>query len=320
MALSLDSINFDYGNQTIEAIPVQNLIRHGLRRLTPLPIPACNGLILISHYDVNKIWVLWNPLTQEFYELPEYDCTDFDLHGSGLGYDCADDDFKVVRINRKYHTQNHLDKTLIYSLKYDSWKWIKDCPVDISWWSQGIYLNGALYWMSWDYIIALDLSTKDYRQLPLPFVDSELRTYSDVNLDVLSGCLVVSCKRETKFDGWVMKENGRNISWTKLFSFPNLDDIGDMGHLRLITYSKSYKHVLLQHNKKEFFWLDTDNSSAKKIQMHGHYRRFSCQVWQRSLFRFENIVDGGEDIGAKRTGRVKKMMEKKRLKLEITIT
>ncbi|KAG8372620.1 hypothetical protein BUALT_Bualt12G0085600 [Buddleja alternifolia] len=312
-SLSLDSLNFDYGNQTIEATPVKNLIRPGLPRLTPLPIASCNGLILITHSNVNKIWVLWNPLTQEFYELPEYDCPDLRFEACGLGYDCADDDYKVVRIDRMYHSQNSVYKTLVYSLKYDSWKWINDCPVNVSGRSQGIYLNGVLYWMSWDCIIALDFSTEDYRQLPLPSVGSEQRTYSDVNLDVLGGCLVVSCKHKTKrFDGWVMKENGGNISWTKLFSFPNLHDIGYMGHLRPITYSKSNRHVLVQHNN-DFFWLDTDSNTAKKIQIHGLSRSFSCQVWQGSLFRLENIVGGDEGIGAKRTGRVKEMRAKKRL-------
>ncbi|KAG8372622.1 hypothetical protein BUALT_Bualt12G0085800 [Buddleja alternifolia] len=117
-------------------------------------------------------WVLWNPLIQELYELPGYDCADLHLQASGLGYDCAHDDYKVVRIDEIHHNGSYVYKTLVYSLKFDSWKWIKDCPCGPRQFSQGVYLNGILYWMSTHFIIALDLSTEDYRQLSFPSVFS----------------------------------------------------------------------------------------------------------------------------------------------------
>ncbi|KAG8372629.1 hypothetical protein BUALT_Bualt12G0086500 [Buddleja alternifolia] len=159
-SLPLHSLNFDYGNQTIEATPVKNLILPGVPRIPTLPVASCNGLILISHYDVNKIWVLWNPLTKECYELPELDFADLRLIGSGLGYDSVDDDYKVVRIDEMYLNRKFVYKTLIYSLRNDSWKWIKNCPCDFRRNSRGVYLNDTLYWLSWDFIIALDLSTE----------------------------------------------------------------------------------------------------------------------------------------------------------------
>ncbi|KAG8372623.1 hypothetical protein BUALT_Bualt12G0085900 [Buddleja alternifolia] len=318
-SLSLDSINFVRHDQTIEETKVKNLIGRGLPRLTTLPVTSCNGLILISRYEAKKIWVLWNPLTQDYHELPECDA-DSHLEGWGLGYDCVDDDYKVVRINLVFLNEGLVHKTYIYSLKFNSWKWIKDCPGDFHVRSQGLYLNGALYWLSKSFIIALDLSTEDYRQLPLPSLrtDPYRREDRKMNLDVLGGCLVLSCKdnyRKDRFEGWAMKDDGGKISWTKLFSLKELEDIGAMGQLRPITYSKSNRRVLIQHNNKHFFWLNTVNNSAKKIRMQGLSRNFSCQVWKSNLFRLGNIVGG-----AKRTGRVKKMRAKKRLKLDVTIS
>ncbi|KAG8372624.1 hypothetical protein BUALT_Bualt12G0086000 [Buddleja alternifolia] len=329
-SLSLDSINFVDRHQTIVETQVKNLIRRSVPRLTTLPVASCHGLVLLSHDEAKKIWVLWNPLTQEYYDLPECGA-DLHLEGCGLGYDILNDDYKVVRINRIFLNREIVHRTLIYSLKFNSWKWIKDCPGDLGIHSQGLYLNGALYWlssnfMSSNFIIVLDLSTEDYHQLPLPSLDTKRMVDRKMNLDVLGGCLVLSCiyshnyMRERLY-GWEMKDDGGNVSWTKLFSFEESDDnfLGCMRKtLRPITYSKSNRRVLLQCDH-EFFWLNTDDNCAKKVRIHGlrgsFSGSFSCQVWQASLFRL------GDVVGAKRIERVKKRRRaKKRLQLEVTIT
>ncbi|KAI3443977.1 hypothetical protein Pfo_000642 [Paulownia fortunei] len=70
-SLSLDSLIYADGQQTINVTHVKTLIRRGVPRLPDLPLPKLD--------------------------------TDLCLMGRGLGYDYAADDYKVVRIDKKYH-------------------------------------------------------------------------------------------------------------------------------------------------------------------------------------------------------------------------
>ncbi|KAG8362588.1 hypothetical protein BUALT_BualtUnG0060800 [Buddleja alternifolia] len=309
-------------HQSSSTILGQLLVRNEMGgRLSCLSLDSIN---FVHHRQHQKIEVLWNPLTHEYYDLPERDA-DLHLDGWGLGYDILRDDFKIVRINRMFLNRELVLKTLIYSLKLNSWKWSKDYPAESFMRSdRGLYLNGALYWLSKSFVIALDLSTEDYSQLPFPSLSTEQWVDRRVNLDVLGGFLVQSCNYYRycgieRVDGWEMKDDGGKISWTKLFSFEvSKDDFFgcEVKKLRPITYSKSNRHVLLQRDH-EFFWLNTDDNCVKKLRIHGLRGSlcgsFSCQLWQGSLFRLGDIV------GAKRIERVKKRRAKKRLKLDVTI-
>ncbi|KAK6135608.1 hypothetical protein DH2020_030656 [Rehmannia glutinosa] len=313
-SISLDSLNYIDGLQKIEVIHVKTLSLRGVPRLPALPVASCNGLILISHFEINKIWVIWNPLTKEFHELPELDI-DEHLKASGLGYDSASDDYKVVRIDEIWHNQKlwvnnqKFYRTLVYSMKSDSWKRIKNCPGDFAiapiGSDQGFFLNGALHWRSRDKIITLDLATEEYRQLSLPPVPRKPGKPFETYLDALGGCLVVSFYYIIeRLDGWVMKDYGVEKSWTKLFSFGKLDVIGAMqGNLRPVAYFKSKGQVVLQYYDK-FFWLDIEKNISKKVTILGIPSCFSSQICPGSLFRLSDSVGGS--VALKSTAGVKR--------------
>ncbi|PIM98048.1 hypothetical protein CDL12_29471 [Handroanthus impetiginosus] len=317
-SLSLDSINYAEGCQTIEVTPVKRVIRRGVPYFCDLPVASCNGLILISHYDVKKTWVIWNPLTREFRELPEPD-TEVRLRGSGIGYDYAADDYKVVRIDEQIRHGEFVNQTFVYSLKSDSWRMIKDCPYYIWPLGQGVYLNGALHWRSSNMIIVLDLETEDYTQLPLPPVPIRPRAPLEQCLDAMDGCLFLSCYYMIeRLDGWMMKDYGVEKSWMKLFSFGKLDIINSLGHLRPIAYLKSKGQVLLQHDTR-FFWLDIEKNSAKKVTIDGLPDNFSSQNFQGSLVRLNDSGGVGRSVAMKITG-AKRKRANTRLKLRVKIT
>ncbi|KAI3443978.1 hypothetical protein Pfo_000643, partial [Paulownia fortunei] len=310
-SLSLDALIYADGQQKIDVNHVKTLIRRGVPRLPALPVVSCNGLILISHYNINKIWVIWNPLTRECHELPKLD-TDLCLMGRGLGYDYAADDYKVVRIDKKYHHGKFVHKTFVYSLKLDCWRMIKSCPCDSPRRSHGVFLNGALHWISWDMIIALDLGTEDYSQLPLPPVSTRAGEPFEMHLDALGGCLVLSYYYTIEgLDGWVMKDYGREKSWIKLFSIGELDIICAMGGLRPIAYLKSKGQVLLQHDSK-FLWLDIEKNYAKKVTIHGLPNFLSSQICPGSLFRLNHSGGVGGSVVVRRTAGVKRKRKRKK--------
>ncbi|PIM98049.1 hypothetical protein CDL12_29472 [Handroanthus impetiginosus] len=317
-SLSLDSINYADGCETIKVTPVKRVIRRGVPYLCNLPVASCNGLILLSDDNVKKTWVIWNPLTREFREVPEPD-TEVHLRGSGIGYDCAADDYKVVMIDKQIRHGESVYQTFVYSLKSDSWRMIKDCPYYIWPLGQGVYLNGALHWRSSDVIIALDLETEDYTTLPLLSEPFERRAPQGEDLVAMGGCLFLICDYIIgRLDGWMMKDYGVENSWTKLFSISKPDGINSLGCLKPIAYLKNKGQVLLQYATR-FFWVDIEKNSAKKVTINGLPDNFSSQSFQESLVRLNDSGGVGGSVAMKITGAKRKRADT-RLKLHVKIT
>ncbi|KAL3622063.1 hypothetical protein CASFOL_034259 [Castilleja foliolosa] len=278
---NLEDLNFTNGPQTIPVIPL-SLSRSGMSRLPALPVAACNGLLLTD-------WEIRNPLTNERLKVPQPNLNS-KVEGYGLGYDCATGDYKVVVID--CNNDERLNQTLVYSLN----------PIDFFSLDSkyGVFLNGALHWVSNHGIIAFDVRTESYRQLALPGFKSKPES---IQLDALSGCLFLSCCR---LDVWVMNDyGGKEDSWMKLFSLNRRYYYGR--GLRPVAYLKNEKRVLLQ-NHNVFLWFDVGSDSLKTVNIHGICRdsTISAQVFHGSLFR---LHDNWGRVGAKR--RAKKMADTK---------
>ncbi|KAL8040776.1 hypothetical protein ABFX02_10G121100 [Erythranthe guttata] len=321
-SLTLDSLNYEDAEQTIDVTPVKAVYCTGVPRATALPVPSCNGLILNSHYRTNKTWVIWNPLTRTFHELPEPDI-ETGLMGSGIGYDSASDDYKVVRIDRLFRHGKSVYQTSVYSLKMESWRIIKDCPYDISWVgpTRGIFLGGAIHWLSLhDIIIALDLETEEYREFSMPVLPPNSKELFETRLDVLGGCLVMSFYYLIpRMEGWMMKDYGDEKSWVKLFSFGGIGSIGI--RLKPLAYFKNKGRVFMQRDE-EFFWLDIKNNSAKKVVIHGLPDDFTSQIMPGSLFRLDESCAAAVKItaGMKRKRKTTKNKADARVEHSVSIT
>ncbi|KAI3443979.1 hypothetical protein Pfo_000644 [Paulownia fortunei] len=316
-SLSLESLNSDGGGKIVKATPLNHIPSYGG---TKSPVGSCNGVMLISPSKGNNF--LWNPLTREFHRLPPLKVMSKKSSGlyhsvSGLGYDCAADDYKVVKIAQVFDPRYRSLKseTLVYSLRLDSWKRIKDFPYRISRLRGGIFLKGALHWISStmplksmdDLIIGLDLGTEDYCLLPLPSEISGPEKPPAKHLGVLGGCLILSCYYQIdRLDVWLMKDYGVQKSWIKLFSIAALDNIGAVETLRPIAYSKCKGEVLLQHDKKEFLWFNLETKLGKKIGIHGCPATFSYQFCLASLVRLNVSIGNGGCNNAKIPARDKR--------------
>ncbi|KAG8372621.1 hypothetical protein BUALT_Bualt12G0085700 [Buddleja alternifolia] len=305
-ALPLESLNnSDVSKEIIRNMPLIHNPFEGFG-LMKLEVGSCNGIMLISHSNGHNF--LWNLLTREFRKLPPpkitiKKSTGLYLSVRGLGYDCVADDYNVVKIAQVFDPRNRILKseTLVYSLKFDSWRKIKDLPYRISRLGGGILLNGALHWISTtkpfksmdNLIIGLDLGSEDYRVLLLPVALPGPKKPSATHLGVLDGCLILSCYYQIeRLDVWLMKDYGVRNSWIKLFSVSRLDNIGAVETLRPISYSKCKRWVLLQHDKKEFFWFDVEINICKKIRVHCPPTTFSSHFCVPSLVRLN--VGGGD--------------------------
>ncbi|KAL8040777.1 hypothetical protein ABFX02_10G121200 [Erythranthe guttata] len=304
-SLSLDSINYNnYAHQVIDVSPVKTVYRAAVPRAHLLPAASCNGLILLSHSDVKKIWAIWNPLTRQFYKLPKFiNTTKSCLITTGLGYDSASDDYKVMSVDELLGHRKTVYQTSVYSLKSDTWRIIKDCKCHYYSMKPGVFLNGALHWHSWHIITVFVFRTETYDLMRHPYGTGPGEP-SRMHLDALGGCLVVSYYYTMdRLDVWVMKEYGVHESWVKLFLFRELGSIGFMECLRPIAYFKTKGQFFMQHGE-DFFWFDVEKNSAKKVTIRGLY--FSSQSLPGSLFR----LDESCSVAGKSTSEMKRKRNK----------
>ncbi|KAL3624745.1 hypothetical protein CASFOL_031413 [Castilleja foliolosa] len=332
-SFDLDDLNFANGLQKITAAPL-DYTPSGLSLLKALPVSMCNGLILVG----GKSWEIWNPLTHERLKLPRGKCDPYtEMEAIGLGYDCTSDDYKVVvihahRLHRRRHgRENIASQTHVYSLKSDSWRNVGCCPhynYKQSWWGPrgpGVYLHGALHWTMFnvpygmDTIIAFDLGSEKYRQMPLP--PFEERVYVSVrerHLSVLDGCLVLTDyshadSRDDErdlYDLWVMKDYGVEDSWITLFS---LEDEGCLFccircDLRPVAYMKDKTQILLQGcQRTRFFIFDIKSDSMETVEIHGLNGTLHAQFIPRTIFRLhDNCGVNGSVTTNRRRRRMKR--------------
>ncbi|KAL9154518.1 hypothetical protein ABFS82_10G120400 [Erythranthe guttata] len=295
-SLPIDSVNSD----TVKPTLLKHTPTH---EWTNSPLSSCNGVILISYSKRN--YLLWNPLTRDLHNLPPVTTMSKKTRGlyhsvSGLGYDSASNDFKVVKIAQIFDPRDRSLKseTMLYSLKSGSWRKINDFPYRISRLSGAVFLEGALHWISGtlplkhtdDLIVGLDLSTGEYRLLPLPFDVYGYEKPLAKHLSALGGCLILCCcSRVERLDVWSMEDYGLENSWVKLFSVGVSDFVGLVVTLRPIAYSKRRGEVLLQHDKKEFVWFDLETKLVKKkIRIHRQPTMFSSLFSVASLVRLNS--------------------------------
>lgn len=292
--LSFDSLNRD----NCEIIKVRPLNHNPCHGWTKCLVGSCNGIMLLSDNKGSNF--LWNPLTTDFHRLPPVKVMSKKLTGlylsvSGIGFVCATDDYRVVKIAQVFDPRDRILKseTLIYCLELNSWRRIKDFPYRISRLISGVFLNGVLHWISstmpvkctGDLVVGLDLGTEEYLVMPLPHLCGSEKPSAKI-LGVLGGCLVLSCYYQIeRLVVWLMKDYGVENSWIKLFSIGKMDHIGAVETLRPLAYSKCKRQVLLQHDKREFVWFDLHTKKTKTMRIHSGPVIFSSLFCQASLVR-----------------------------------
>ncbi|KAL3819659.1 hypothetical protein ACJIZ3_005564 [Penstemon smallii] len=284
-----------------------------------LPVASCDGLILISHYKLKKLWAVWNPYTRKSIKLSPIVDDKIESHPgrpfSGIGYDPATDDYKVVRVARYYDSidEGPALRTFVYNLKLGHWRRLDNdlpcsyAPTGGREGANGVFVNGALHWfgdefqnkrclMRW--IIALDLV---YARVP-----SNTRrppnNEIDRNLSVVDGCLFLSCNYfDLQLDGWMMMKDTN--SWVLLFSFTQHES-RISGHLQFLAYLKDKRLVLIQHAHNVFLWFDIDKKLSKMVALNSVPLNLTSQVFPASLVR---LNDGGHgSIAAKGRKRKRK--------------
>ncbi|KAL4388771.1 hypothetical protein GQ457_09G014850 [Hibiscus cannabinus] len=255
---------------------------------------SCNGLLAVYHEEAGI--ALWNPSTRTCHYLPKLtagNVIERVFHILGFGYDVIGDDYKVVRM------MDTGKSVMVYSLKTDSWKRIKDCPYQIpfSLEQDGAYANGSLHWVGDErykhfggrLIFGLDLGAEEFHQVPEPVVCS--RNFGYRNIGVLGGSLCVfreytNCYDEDHIILWVMKEYGVKESWTELVYLSREEwEFTNIYNTRVVACSRRGDQILLDNNgiNRQPAWLNLEKQTGQILVIPGAPTRFSAMVYVQSL-------------------------------------
>ncbi|KAE8662539.1 Pyridoxal phosphate phosphatase-related protein [Hibiscus syriacus] len=159
------SVDFD-SLANLEQLP--RPLKTGGGEFTSRIFGSCNGLLAVYHEGGGV--ALWNPSTRTCHYLPRLtieDVVERDHDILGFEYDVIGDDYKVVQMKASGKP------VMIYSLKTDTWKRIKDCPYQVPYGKRqdGAYLNGSLHWVGDEkdryfggrLVFGLDLGVEEFR-------------------------------------------------------------------------------------------------------------------------------------------------------------
>ncbi|GLT62030.1 hypothetical protein SLA2020_346970 [Shorea laevis] len=239
---------------------------------------SSNGLVCLA--DQGNV-IICNLSTRVFHnvKLPSEYTIDKFWFSYGFGYDSINDDYKVVRVDRRRCQEiSGYENTVVYSLRKDSW----DRPQTNlpSFFHRSsisnedpVLVSGALHWTIWGdnkdkpfLVFAFDLATEEFGKIDLP-----VKTDRPPAMGVLGGCLTMTCSCtdvEYDIELWVMKDYMVQESWTKLF---RTSAVGYDGDLRPITYSRDGNKILmLSPSDCFFYWYHVESQVLVYVDIRGY--------------------------------------------------
>jgi len=257
---------------------------------------SINGIICFYLRDTGIVH-LWNPSTNEFKVTPPSPIEDVPYYidklisYNGFGYDCARDDYKVIR-TIYYFEVTDLDEdnhgewdfvalSEIYSLRSNSWRKVEiDADLSCQGLNNKLYLDGMCHWLT-DYgkcLVSFDLSNKVCYTIPTP-LDIPEEMYNDFSiylvnkyLFLLNGSIALMSKYgdTTIFYISILVELGKKETWTKLFT------IGPIPPLSFPIGARNMGNILFQTVDGELAWFDLSTNLIDKLDV--NVDRGKCQI------------------------------------------
>lgn len=203
-------------------------------------VGSCNGLLCLSDdlFGYTNTVILWNPAIKRKLTLPipsfMLEQVSMNMVVLGFGFDCKNDDYKVVRIGY-FQGDNVTHKVDVYTVKGRAWRGIGGPPpryrIVEYYWSQA-FVNGVVHWVAYHWseglgsklnclIMSFDMRDEVFNEMLLP---EELVHKSPMNMftaKIGESLALFQCDRLRWSECcsiWVMKEYGVVESWSKLFT------------------------------------------------------------------------------------------------------
>ncbi|KAK1367178.1 hypothetical protein POM88_042739 [Heracleum sosnowskyi] len=286
-------------------------------------VSSINGLHCL--FNPKPDIFIWNPATRKYRHLPTLPADfnrPFGFGGSslcGFGYDAANDDYKVMRIQTD-DSGSAGSKVIVYGLKTHSWKRFKNIPYKFQHFGVwGMFMGGSLHWITikgqgCPSILAVTLGLENHRELPLP----KLQTKNVNQLSIITfekSLCILEYLLSVRMNVWVMKDYGVGNSWCKLFSVEQRKVMGSFVTITPLAYSKSRKDVLLEVDNKKVLWYNPIRKKARTAKIANLPSIFDLEVYTESLVPLDyNTSSDGKQL--QKQPQQKKLQQQKKKKDE----
>lgn len=271
-----DNVTSDMSQSALEvSYPFEHLMINN-RRVTI--VGTFNGLVLLYYVPYVKNFtcqmILYNPFTRAYKKLPNPSHSAFGTHycAYGFGYGTTPDDLKIVMFEESkpifHYSTPFVNACEVFNLKTSLWssfevnnKYIRfEEPL-------GTYVNGFLYWISYakDMLIVFNVKEIELSGIHLPFQ----RSYECTYLGSIHGCLCLLNLnfQETKFDLWVMREQGVEDSWFITCSFTFSSDPTSFGMSNRPIWILDNGRILMMNRNHQLLIYDIWNKSYKMLNV-----------------------------------------------------
>ncbi|XP_074269825.1 F-box protein CPR1-like [Silene latifolia] len=195
----------------------------------------------------------------------------------GFGYDDNTDDYKVVRL-AQWELFGYFDREAsVYSMRNDSWESVNDETVSYTLQeTSAIAVDSTLWFVmisnnSDSVLKCFDLRTNTFWLVDFPELDRDSGKNIFMTLRSLRDCvcLLVSYRNKNRVflhaDVWEMNES----KWVKLFKIRKNEIRERCMFLRLVTYSKDMKSVLIEVDCDWHGWYDLVTKKFRRVSVQG---------------------------------------------------
>lgn len=266
-------------------------------------VGSANGLVCVSKNKMNEL-LIFNPSTRKSREIPSapaefprsFHITECSL--CGFGYDGVNDDYKVVKIAQCY-LQFRGIMAVVYSLKTNSWKQIRNVPTDTRFCGDwGMFASGALHWLaiknptkSREIVVGFDLGLEQFREVPFPVIKGPFVNFN-TNFLVSDGesLCIINNYPNSHSDLWLMNNHsGAETLWSKALSLEQCGILGSFMFIRPVAFPKSGESVLLEVGfsvgRTKLVWYDLKRKTVKNVKIHGIPNKFDSHEYTESLIQ-----------------------------------
>ncbi|KAK3014725.1 hypothetical protein RJ639_008395 [Escallonia herrerae] len=245
---------------------------------------SCNGLVCLCEPTQNNPFLVCNPLTGEFVNLPEAPrpCRPGAFIFAGIGHCGITDKYKVIMMFSETGMDMYAE---VHTLGTPSWRSVEGAPLCSDIWKLKFpsYLNGALHWFRVCYqrkeeIVSFDIKAEKFHSIPSrPNGFSSIGNWEDmITLGVLDGCLFICDSSESgSFGLWVMKDYGVAESWINVFQAMPRIDKWPCGLYQPIKYMENGA-LLIFHSANYLLYYDQTKPGFKYLKLHGFQTKFEA--------------------------------------------
>ncbi|KAK3417197.1 hypothetical protein EUGRSUZ_H02934 [Eucalyptus grandis] len=259
------------------------VVPHGIKPLWESRIVgSCDGLVCLLG---PSNFVIYNPTTGEYIELPSSDFVDHAMYFSsgarydsfyGFGYDSQSDDYKIALVVGDVVVEVENWKVAIFSLKSCSWRMMM---IEVPFQEEGVECCGpAVYWkgaLHWDVyvwntngegfsaMLSFDLLEEKFHQvLPVPAVDDGILL---LGLEIHGANLFIyNNAQNPRIEAWITDQYRIGAPWKKWLSV-DCSALNTPFEKIPLAYTRSEKIVFLMGRKWMIMFNPEDNTCREYL-------------------------------------------------------